>query len=1150
MRFGILLLAAWATITLLGAIKSHADPKKVEKLRSFYREHNLDFFGELIADQNDILADERKLAKLELLADDARTKALAQLEKLLANAKGGMQAELLIRKASLFSDRARTATYFQNNPLKASKLKAPQYYLEQSIKTFIQVERDHGNNPKMDIVTFSIAYNYGELKRVDDAFRYYNKLVQKYPNSDLVGDARLSMAEILFDKRNFKDSLFQLKEIVKAEHPRLKNFALYKMAWTYYNMGDLASGMHSLEKVIDGVNQAQGVQRARLELRKEALNDLVLFFAENTEYNSSQASEYFERIAKTPSTIASEFAAARTKRLQSYEEKKLPIPDEDTDAFQLAESQELLFRLTQVYRDQGKHQNAMTVAELILSRIPRHPKAVALYRLRAESAEKLRRRDLVIIELERLAKVIESDLPPVKAYDDGLPQDSIEKMMDFFSSFALTGKNDRTPKIKLAEQPQQVDWNNPKRAEDYYHRNLAQLALSTFKDFSNFFHGEWLKTNSKETALHASTVYDLAIKSLLTPWRGHLIKDCLELRHRRAQLRYALKQWSNAAEDYAWLALRTKADDERETILRGEIAALEAWLKETPVKAGSHQPVHERLINAYDRFLAFKLSDLKIKQTVASILASSARLISELGDQEQGLRRMAFYSRFFHTEKDAIALTRDVLVSLEKAGRWEDLRNFSEILLDESNYKTSAVAKDLSQAQEFAHLKLLENLEKTQDWKQAAKEFSNFAQKHQDSPFASQALMKAANAALQLNNAELSVKNLEAATVAQDEAVRLQAWLGLEPFYRKAFMWKKLAALYRNVLKLKSDAKTRTAAQTNLASIEQLNAATFLATGTKLLSHDPDLNKLQTLLTNYEATTKEFMSLRFVKSNNNPASNFKRKADMHAKLSSGADKLVDSTPKSLRGGAAIWANIMKAELLFEFAETLETASLPTALKAASDADRKSYTETILGQAKELRQKAKQFVDESALNISKIDFPIPLEKRLNALLDKTENKSARISRPLFSKIWNDRARIKVSESKNFDDQVTTQAIRALEKTDKNEFQTDLLKLARIYAENGEFGYAHAIASGLVAEAKADVAGPAQRMLVALELERTPRTIHGLIEADNVDSNLRWDLARWISSLGVAAKKHPDAYSESELAWFDKAVNALLRANQGD
>src|SRR5947209_475687 len=82
------------------------------------------------------------------------------------------------------------------------------------------------------------------------------------------------------------------------------------------------------------------------------------------------------------------------------------------------------------------------------------------------------------------------------------------------------------------------------------------------------------------------------------------------------------------------------------------------------------------------------------------------------------------------------------------------------------------------------------------------------------------------------------------------------------------------------------------------------------------------------LQTRFESQIAEFKALRFAKSNNNPQSNFKKKADLHATLSTAVDNAVDQAPKSLKAGALVWGNIVHAELLIDFADTLENAALP------------------------------------------------------------------------------------------------------------------------------------------------------------------------------------------------------------------------------
>lgn len=1125
----------------------YADARHLDKLRKFYREHNLDFFGELISAQEDLLTDEVRHAKLELLADDARTKALAQLEALLKGASGPMRAELLLRKATLLSDRSRTASYFQNNTVKSSRLASPQVYLKASIAVFSQIEREFPSHPRMDVVIFSIAYNHGELKDQDASYRYYDRLTARHPDSPLVGDARLAMAEILFDKRKFAQALTQLKEIVKAEDkpcdagsscaaPRLKNFALYKMAWTYYNMADLDSAITALEKVIDGVNNS-GVARARLELRKEALHDLVNYYAERAGKDApAQAPSYFERVAKTPAPIAADNNAKRLARIASLKARNAPIPDEDTEDYVLSEPHEMLFRLVQVYRDQGKHENSMIVAERLLRELEKHPRTVALYRLRAESAEKLRARTQVLSELERLAMVAERDLPAVSAYDQGLPE--IES-----SGLGLTFAKEKAPAVKpavLAESPDAAKLSP-------YLRELTKVSFEAFSDFSSFFHGEWSKTQDLATARLALSIYDLAIRVTLSPWRGFALEKSFAIRQRRAHLRFALKQWDLGAQDYHWLSTHANvvagAGANILNDIKGEIASLEALLKDSPAKAASGiplDPVHARLLAAYDLYLARFIEEPKMRSEVASVLSSSAHLHKDYGHLDDSLGRLMYYSRHFSDQKDAIAATRDILALLNKSSRWQDLRDFSEDLIVKGSYKKTEIDKELAKSYEYASLRLLEQLEQEKNWDKATKEFAAFAKKHPESSFVSQALIKSASAALQTKNIDSQVTRLEEATTAPDEKVRLQAWLGLEPFYRKAFLFKKLSALYEATLKLRPDAASMKAAQSNRAAVAELERESFAAAGQKLVASDTALTTAIAAIQGFETQAKPFRELRFTKSNNNPKLNFKKKADLHAAVSAAADAIVEKTAASLKAGTALWANLVKGEALIELAETIEQAALPAVLAQAQESDRKAYRETLSSQTAELRTRARELAVDTVKRLPKVDFPIALGDRLAELSVKCGEPRLTIMSPNLETLWAKNPALEQSEhaaeEREVDASIVKVGIRLLKTEDKDDARKLQHELVLRYMKSGEHGYAYAVAAALREERASDEwASKAARAQFKIDLARLPqRLTQGKTAAD------RWDLARWL------AARPSNALGKNENDWAESMIRAALRS----
>lgn len=1115
-------MAILVLVSCLAPALSSADPRQVQKLRRFYQDHGLDFFGDLIVDQKDVLEDEKRHAKVELMADDARMKALAQIDMLLKTASPSMRAELLIRKATLLSDRARTATFFQNAQVRSSKLKQPATYLRQSIENFVAVERQFPGHPRMDTILFSIAYNYGEMgkQHVDSCFTYYAKMTKRFPESPLVGDARLAMAEILFDKRRFKEALGQLQEIVKSEdgnarlsaRPRLKNFALYKMGWTYFNLGDLESAIHALERTVEGVN-ASGVQRARLELRREALHDLVAFYSERPDAEAPrEAVGYFERVARTPLAIAAEYAAERRN-------------GEET----LSEPLELLLRLSHVYRDQGKHQHVLILTGQLVGKLEGSAKVAGLYRLQAESAEKLRKRDLVLETLTRLAELLEREVPPVSAYRDGLPETRIDAIADFFSG----KKNARH--IRIVWTPARAS-EDPKTA---HARELAAAGFETLREFATFFHGEYTKTGNADTGRQALALYDIAVKTLLEPWRGHDLAATFKLRAHRAHLRLSLKVWEGAAHDYRWLALHDSAAAVEH--IRGEIAAREGWLKAAPVaiaKGARPGAIHQGLLEAYDLMLAIHFSGDPAGKSIgtplaADVLAASARLLREHGGEHMdgALARMTHYSMHLSKEKDAAALTRDALTQLENLESWESLREYAGKLLETGLYPSQDLGRDIERAHEFASLKLLEEMEREKDWKGAAKGFALFATEHPKSPLRAQALMKSANASLQTQDAVAAVERLEEAARSDDEKIRLQAWLGLEPFYRKAFQWERLALAYEAIQKSATSTKARDGAASNLEKIRKLDPTAFNKTLT--VPSDPELAAWLKKTGEIETAVEEFRNLRFTKSNRNPADNFKRKADQHARLVARVERIAEGAPKALRGAAGLWANVVKAEILVELAETLATAALPSALAGASDTDRKAYSETITGNVAELDAKARELSGAIIETSDAADSPLALETRINRLLAKWGAPDA-VRRIAFADIWKNRPG--QSPSRRTDklrEEIRKIGNAILEEKDASSIRQRTLELAHVYLGAEQTGFAHATAAELP---------EATFLLFDLDARRLPERIRGAIESERFTPETRWDLARWLQGWKSECLKKSE---EDACRWFSDATRALLR-----
>ncbi len=106
-----------------------------------------------------------------------------------------------------------------------------------------------------------------------------NDLVQKYPKSRFVAQSHLALAEYFFET----DSLFYAKTnyekiITNFSDSPMYNYALYKLGWVYFNLTEYEKTIETFQKVVAAIGE--GSNRARIEFREQALNDLIVAWAE------------------------------------------------------------------------------------------------------------------------------------------------------------------------------------------------------------------------------------------------------------------------------------------------------------------------------------------------------------------------------------------------------------------------------------------------------------------------------------------------------------------------------------------------------------------------------------------------------------------------------------------------------------------------------------------------------------------------------------------------------------------------------------------------------------------------------------------------------------------------------------------------------
>lgn len=235
-------------------------------------------------------------AKLEQISQ-LRRQQIAKLEELLRNPYYENKAEVYFRLAEAYWEES-LYQYLQARQkyedamakyeagLLTERPVEPVEDYSISLEYYRKVLREFPNYARIDEVIYYLgkgALKEGKTKR-DRALRkegeeYLKRLVQNYPNSKFIANAHLALGEYYFENNSLYFAKNHYEQIIK-NYPRspMYNYALYKLAWVYFNLREFDKAIETFHQVVEHVSKAKG--KGVVEFREQALNDLVVTYAE------------------------------------------------------------------------------------------------------------------------------------------------------------------------------------------------------------------------------------------------------------------------------------------------------------------------------------------------------------------------------------------------------------------------------------------------------------------------------------------------------------------------------------------------------------------------------------------------------------------------------------------------------------------------------------------------------------------------------------------------------------------------------------------------------------------------------------------------------------------------------------------------------
>ena len=248
--------------------------------------------------------DEHKATIAETLVSKNEKQAMAQLNKLLAKYHGTpLEPGLLFRKAELFVRQSKSARFFEytadgaHNHESGSKSKktGSKAKIQEAVDVYETIQRRFPSYSELDSVLFNNAFLRQQLDQNKAAERIYRELLKNFPESVLVPDTHMAVAEMLYQQRRYQEALVDYEAIKQYPLARIYPYAIYKEGWDKYQLKDVPGAIKELETVIEISQKLSEQENAKLNLKNEALTDLVLFYPEA--YPARNAFAYFKKLA-------------------------------------------------------------------------------------------------------------------------------------------------------------------------------------------------------------------------------------------------------------------------------------------------------------------------------------------------------------------------------------------------------------------------------------------------------------------------------------------------------------------------------------------------------------------------------------------------------------------------------------------------------------------------------------------------------------------------------------------------------------------------------------------------------------------------------------------------------------------------------------
>ncbi len=237
----------------------------------------------------------------EATADKKRDEQIEAAKKIIPKIEDGnpQKADLLFQLSELYWEKSRylyrkEMLGFFNAQKEADEKKnrgekvvepkeehrESELYRSETMRLYETILREYPTYERKDEVLFNLAYNQYDLGKRDLAVKRYEELLKSYPGSRFVADTYVQLGNHFFEVANILEKAKTYYEKAFAsQNPRIKSYALYKLAWCDFNAGEHEKALKKLQDTVEFAEK-QGKERSFTDLKNEALQDSIRMFVQ------------------------------------------------------------------------------------------------------------------------------------------------------------------------------------------------------------------------------------------------------------------------------------------------------------------------------------------------------------------------------------------------------------------------------------------------------------------------------------------------------------------------------------------------------------------------------------------------------------------------------------------------------------------------------------------------------------------------------------------------------------------------------------------------------------------------------------------------------------------------------------------------------